>query len=518
MFFSSPVFLFAFLPITLLGYYLIGKTTNRRLAISWMVIASLVFYGFYNPFHLALILCSIAFNFAIGSALNNNSISAHSRLLLLSGITINLLLLGYFKYANFFVDNVNIVFQSHFTINAIILPLGISFFTIQQIAYLVDIYRERLEKHNFIDYCLFIAFFPKIISGPIVRFNEIMPQIAGIHLPCVTKKNIAIGVTVVVFGLFKKVILADNLGIYADPVFSAVEGNQIGFFDAWIGALAYTFQLYFDFSGYCDMAIGIALMFGIRLPLNFYSPYKATSIVDFWRRWHITLSRFIRDYLYIPLGGNRRGFPRQIFNLLVVMAIAGLWHGAGWTFIIWGTLHGLYLSINHIWRRLTKKSGQLLENHIVWRTALSIFVTFILVTVAWVFFRADTVTTAIDIFLGMIGINGLSLPVGLYDMLGVFGPSLKNIGVTFTEIITTSPISAFIWIITSLVICWFLPNVQEYMSDFYPTLDSFREEGEKYYWWMKWSPSFWSAAILGVMATSVLLGLAHVSEFIYSTF
>jgi D-alanyl-lipoteichoic acid acyltransferase DltB (MBOAT superfamily) len=518
MLFNSYVFLFAFLPITLLGYYLIGKTKYARLTIPWLVAASLVFYGLYNPFHIPLIIFSIAFNFAIGITLTRQNKSDRSRLLLVTGITINILLLGYFKYTNFFIDNVNILFKSDLILNTIILPLGISFFTIQQIAYLVDAYRGELGKHNFIDYCLFVAFFPKLISGPIVRFNEIMPQIVRPHLPGITKQKMAVGITIVIFGLFKKVILADNIGIYADSVFGAVMGNPISFFDAWIGALAYTFQLYFDFSGYCDIAIGIALMFGIRLPLNFFSPYLATSIIDFWRRWHITLSRFIRDYLYIPLGGNRKGFSRQILNLLVVMAIAGLWHGAGWTFIVWGTLHGLYLAINHVWRRLTKKSRQAEKSHTIWGNAISIFVTFIAVTVAWVFFRADTLTAAIEIVKGMIGMNGFILPASLYDMLGILGPPLKTIGVAFTGIVTASPISAGIWIFVSLVICWFLPNVQEYMSNFNPTLDSFTEEGEKHLWRMRWDPSFWRTVVLGVMATVVVLGLTHVSEFIYSRF
>ncbi|MFC2071737.1 MBOAT family O-acyltransferase [Chloroflexota bacterium] len=500
--FYSYQFLFIFLTITLLGYHLIGKKKYGRLAIVWLVTASLLFYWLNNPFYVILIICSIAFNYAIGIILTNQKASNHQKLIVISGITINILLLGYYKYANFFIDNANAIFNGDFSLNIIILPLGISFFSIQQIAYLVDTYRGEIGKHNFIDYCLFIAFFPKLISGPIVRFKEMMPQVVTNRMPNITKENVTVGLTALILGLFKKVVLADSFGVYADPVFNAAAtGNAVSFVDSWIGALSYTFQLYFDFSGYSDMAIGLGLMFGIRLPLNFYSPYKATSIIDFWRRWHITLSRFIQDYLYIPLGGNRKGFPRQVINLLVAMAIAGFWHGAGWTFIVWGALHGLYLAINHSWRRLKRKMGWDLKSSTAWRTVISILVTFIALTVAWVFFRADTLSTATVILKGMIGMNGSVLPHTLYNALGVM-----------------KTLSFVIWLTASIVICWFLPNVQEYLSNYKPTLDSFVDEGKKYHSWERWAPSFWRAVIVAAMATLAILGLTNVSEFIYVQF
>jgi alginate O-acetyltransferase complex protein AlgI len=518
MLLNSYLFLFLFLPVTLLGYYLIIYWRHSRMAVVWLVVASLLFYGWYNPVYLALISSSIIFNYLAGKILTILKTDSLRKSVLAFGVTVNILLLGYFKYANFFVDNVNILFQKDFHLNTIILPLGISFITLQQIAYLADIFQNKTGRHSLLDYCLFVTFFPKLISGPIVRFKEMMPQVIKDHLPRPTSENVGVGLTVLFLGLSKKVVLADGIGAYVAPIFNAAaNGSALSFFNSWGGALAYTFQLYFDFSGYCDMAIGLGLLFGIRLPLNFYSPYKATSIIDFWRRWHMTLSRFLRDYLYIPLGGNRRGYPRQMVNLMVVMAIAGFWHGAGWTFVIWGTLHGLFLAINHGWRLLKRQLSWDTKKPTRLGIVVSIFFTFIAVVLAWVFFRADNVGGAVAIIKSMVGMNGFVLPSSYYDAMGPIGRFLGQIGISFAPVTGFSS-SLVIWIIALLVICWFLPNVQEFMSNYKPAIDIFPGEIGTRHSKMRWEPSLLSAIVTSVIFIVAFLGLGHVSTFIYFQF
>ena len=358
MLFNSYIFISLFLPITLTGFYLIGGQGHHRAATGWLVCASLFFYGWWNPAYLGLILGSVLFNYAVGVLLGNRD-TKNLRVILALGIGGNLGLIGCFKYANFFVDNINLSFGSDFHLETIILPLAISFFTFQQIAYLVDAYRGETKEYNFLHYCLFVTFFPQLIAGPIVHHKEMLPQFAKDVIYRLKHENIAIGIAIFVLGLFEKVVLADQVAVYATPVFNAAEqGLDLTFFEAWSGALAYTLQLYFDFSGYSDMAIGLARMFGILLPLNFHSPYKALNITEFWRHWHMTLSRFLRDYLYIPLGGSRRGQTQRYINLMITMILGGLWHGAGWTFVAWGTLHGFYLIVHHGWRAFRKAINQ----------------------------------------------------------------------------------------------------------------------------------------------------------------
>src|SRR4029434_10458885 len=306
--------------------------------------------------------------------------------LLVFGLVLNLATLGYFKYANFFVDNLNAVAGLDVVLGKVVLPIGISFFTFQKIAFLVDAYRDRVDRLNFIDYALFVTFFPQLIAGPIVHHSEVIRQFrerAAVSMP-----TIALGVTIFAIGLAKKVILADTAALYASPRFEAVAaGARPDALAAWGAALAYAAQLYFDFSGYSDMAIGAGLLFGIRLPVNFASPYRAESIIDFWHRWHITLSRFLRDYLYVPLGGNRKGRARRYVNLLITMVLGGFWHGAGWTFVIWGSLHTIYLVANHVWRALSGPPGAGSGSSSPLECRLGQAVTFVAVVVAWVFFR-----------------------------------------------------------------------------------------------------------------------------------
>jgi len=377
MLFNSYQFIFLFLPVTLLVFFLIGNKGHHRIALSWLVGASLFFYAWWNPAYLGLLLFSLLFNYACGVALSNKSEQAQNsnRLLLFAGVAINLLLLGYYKYANFFIDNINAFSESNWHLNTIILPLAISFFTFQQVAYLVDAYRGETKEYNFLHYALFVTFFPQLIAGPIVHHKEMLPQFAKEETYRLNKQHLAIGLTIFIIGLFKKVVIADTFAGYATPIFLGAEsGETLTFFQAWEGAIAYTLQLYFDFSGYSDMAIGLARMFGIKLPLNFNAPYQACNIIDFWRRWHITLSRFLRDYLYFSLGGNRKGEFRRYINLFLTMLLGGLWHGAGWTYIAWGGLHGSYLVINHIWQKIWRKpidrwwSRGIARRNIVWCT------------------------------------------------------------------------------------------------------------------------------------------------------
>ncbi|MBN1161077.1 MAG: MBOAT family protein [Dehalococcoidales bacterium] len=522
MLFNSYIFLFIFLPVTLLGYYFIGKRYSSRAVIIWLVAASLVFFAWSNPIYLILLSASVLFNYAYGRILVKPI--QRRTLIMALGVAANILLLGYFKYANFFIDNINALFDTGFHLETVVLPLAISFFTLQQITYLVDIYRGQWQEHGFWDYCLFVTFFPKLLSGPIVRMREMMPQIGKNFRPRLSTQVVSIALTILFLGLFKKVVLADQIGTYVAPVFdAATRGSGISFFNSWTGALGYTFQLYFDFSAYSDIAIGLGLLFGIKLPLNFYSPYKSKSIIEFWRRWHITLSTFIRDYLYIPMGGNRHGFARQVIYLLAAMAIAGLWHGAGWTFVIWGGLHGFYLAVNHGWRRLKKALG--IESDVQkspwWSSAPSTLFTFIAVTIAWVFFRADSLSAAVEMFKGMFGVYGFHLPVTYYAPLGAVGQFLNNIGVSFD---LQYPLPGFvplaiIWILIALFICWFLPNVQEYMSDFQPALEGFRGESKKpRFSWLRWKPSLASALVVSIIIALAFLGLNQVTQFIYFRF
>ena len=432
---------------------------------SWLVLSSLFFYGWWNPAYLGLIIFSMLFNYAFGRMLSTGDKPQIRKYLLWVGIATNLGFLGYFKYANFFIDQLNWVTNSNFHLEKILLPLAISFFTFQQVAFLVDSYRHETKEFNFLQYCLFVTFFPQLIAGPIVHHKGMMPQFASNHIYKINYQSLTIGLIIFTIGLFKKVVLADGVSVYATPIFLEAEaGVALTLFSAWGGALAYTLQLYFDFSGYSDMAIGVALMFGINLPINFNSPYKSLSIIEFWRRWHMTLSRFLRDYLYITLGGSRKGNIRRYINLFITMLLGGIWHGAGWTFIVWGALHGTYLVINHTWRKLrfdiikfpTEVGG--IEKFFA-RT-----LTLIAVIVGWVYFRAETVNGANQIIYSMIGGNGISFPGSLE---AIIGNSFEHLGVTFEGMFLGTQASlgeGIKWILLLLVVALYFPNSQEIIS------------------------------------------------------
>lgn len=524
MLFNSYEFLFLFLPVTLAVFFWAGKQGNRQLAIGWLVAASLFFYGWWNPPYLFLMIFSIIFNYGLGNFLGRDSLPSFLRRGTLAlGVAVNLGLIGYYKYANFFVDTVNHLAGTSFNLEKIILPLAISFFTFQQISYLVDSYKGETKNYNFLQYCLFVSFFPQLIAGPIVLHDEIMPQFSQASTYRYNREDMAVGLTIFSMGLFKKVILADTIALYATPVFNAAaEGTSIGFFEGWCGALAYTMQLYFDFSGYSDMAIGAARMFGITLPLNFNSPYKAVNISDFWRRWHITLSRFLRDYIYIPLGGNRKGKLRRYTNLLITMLLGGLWHGAGWTYVFWGGLHGIYLVVHQQWQEFRKTLGHDLKKSSWWSRGLSCLVTFSAVVVSWVFFRAESMTAAVAVLKGMVGINGISLPGGLSKYLSFLEP----FGVQFYSIrgATGMPsYPALAWLCLLLLITWLTPNVQEWMERYRPALNHVVAP-EPSHWlqrlWHKWQwqPSLVWSVVMGIATGLSLVFLVRPTEFLYFQF
>ncbi|MGY4603088.1 alginate O-acetyltransferase complex protein AlgI [Bradyrhizobium sp. USDA 4474] len=390
MLFNSSNFLFAFFPIVFLVFFALGRI-GRGMASAFLFVASLVFYGWDDPaFLIPLISASIVFNYVMGRTIT----AMHNRSILALGIAIDLGLLAYFKYANFIAEN--FAFLGALSLH-VTLPIGISFFTFTQIAFLVDCYRDEAEEYNPIHYGLFVSYFPHLIAGPILHHKEMMPQFARAQTYALNTTTLLTGLCWFAAGLFKKVVLADGIEPHASAVFGAVDqGQTLAFGQAWLGALPYTLQLYFDFSGYSDMAIGLALTLGVVFPPNFMSPYKARSLIDFWRRWHMTLSRFLRDYLYIALGGNRHGPLRRYLNLFVTMLLGGLWHGAAWTFVAWGALHGLGLLVNHAWR----------STRIQLPALLSWALTLMFVILAWVPFRASNLASATALWKAMLGLGG----------------------------------------------------------------------------------------------------------------
>ena len=393
MLFNSYEFMFLFLPLTFAGFFFLGHRGQKRPATLWLVLASFFFYGYWDVRYVPLLFGSITFNYLTGRQLEIKN--GHKGWLWL-GIVVNVLLLGYFKYTDFFLGTVNeLAGESLFDLPHIVLPLGISFFTFTQTAYLVDAYRGEAKNESFLTYLEFVTIFPHLIAGPIINHKEMIPQFIADKTFRLNYENIALGLTVFTFGLFKKVVIADKLALYANEAYS--HAMSLSCVEAWVGALSYTLQLYFDFSGYSEMAIGLALMFNLKMPVNFNSPYQARSIIDFWRRWHMTLGLWVKNYLYIPMGGNRHGELKKMRNLFVSMLIIGLWHGAGWTFVIWGGLHGILLMINHAWR----KTGINLPKAINWG------LTFLCVVICWVFFRAGSFSEAMAVLGSMVDIQSV---------------------------------------------------------------------------------------------------------------
>lgn len=526
MLFNSYIFIFIFFPIVFLGFINIGKYSHA-LASLWLAAASLFFYGWWDVRYVSLLLSSIVFNYAAGHLIAQSLKSVSLPKIFLAGaIGVNLILLIYYKYVNFFTDNLNYFAGSSFTLGEVILPLGISFFTFTQIAFLVDTYQGKVKEFNFVHYILFVTYFPHLIAGPVLHHKEMMPQFAKRNVCHIKWDNFATGLSIFVLGLAKKVLIADSLAEFATPIYSAVAtGGQPMLFEAWIGSLAYTLQLYFDFSAYSDMAIGISLIFNVHLPINFNSPYKSTSIIDFWRNWHMTLSRFLRDYLYIPLGGSRHGKTHRYLNLMITMLLGGLWHGAGWTFVIWGGLHGFYLMVNHAWRGL--KERMCWSNGGMMAKLGAGALTFLAVDVGWVFFRADSFTSAMNMLHGMAGLSGVSLPSTLEGKLEnyfVLRSWLHFDGLTSVSHVKT--ISALEIISFACLIVWMMPNVRQLFQSSSPvvqdiqsvTLESQIVLNGRLRRLVQWKFTSKRAYLTGMLFAISIMGLTRVSEFLYFQF
>ena len=447
MLFNSYFYIFCFLPAVFVIYFYLNKKRLTTASKGFLVFASLVFYIWWKIEYLPLILGSILFNFTLGVSLAKQSEhrKVSRKTLLIIGIVANVGLLGFYKYTDFFIGNVNFVFNQAIPLLDLTLPLAISFFTFQQIAYLVDSYRGETQDHDFLHYAVFVTFFPQLIAGPIVHHKEMMPQFDNIRNKVINSKNISRGMFIFAAGLFKKVVIADTFALWATNGFD--HAVTLNFMDAWVTSLSYSLQLYYDFSGYTDMAIGAALFFNIKIPINFNSPYRALDIRDFWRRWHITLSRFLRDYVYIPLGGNRQGSFRTASNLMATFIIGGLWHGAGWTFVFWGFLHGLAIVIHRLWNSFGYRCNRV----IAW------FITFNFVNIAWVFFRANNWPDAIKVLRGMFGFEGIILPqifAEKLSWLSEYGMRFNSNFISLSVIHNNFQVALTCMVIVALLIKW----------------------------------------------------------------
>ncbi len=521
MLFNSAVFLFAFLPVVLAAYLLLERHSRAGFSIGFLAVASLFFYAWWNPRYLPLLILSIVFNFTVGLLLPPESKTRGRRALLIFGIAVNLALLGGFKYTGFVIYTANEVAGLHLPGFDIVLPLAISFFTFQQIAFLVDSYEGKAPERSFPAYCMFITFFPHLIAGPIVHHKEMMPQFARLYAGAPRRtdelwQDVAVGFALFAIGLGKKVLFADQFGSWATNAFRAVDsGATLSLVEAWLGVTCFALQIYLDFSGYSDMAIGLARMFGVKLPVNFNSPYKATSIIDFWRRWHMTLSRFLRDYLYIPLGGNRRGGAARMVNILVVMLLGGLWHGAAWTFVAWGGLHGLFIVINHGYRALAQRGAPRVP------PLVGGALTFVCVLVAWVFFRAETFSGAVSMIGSMFGREGIAVPMHWLPVAGAAVEALAQWGISveFRAMRAYSGGTQLAWVAIALLAMWLLPNSQEIMRRFDPIFEKVPAPAGLAAR-LVWRPSVASALVCAVVmlwATFVVLQGAP-GEFIYFQF
>lgn len=511
MLFNSYAFLLLFLPFVFGLYLMQARLHLARSASILLLFASLFFYGYWEPRYLLLMGASILWNYGLGLLLARGRYDGP---LLALGVVANLGLLGYFKYADFFLENAGALVGAVFEPTGIVLPLAISFFTFQQIAYLVDTRRDRHAERSLLHYSLFVTFFPQLIAGPIVRREELLPQLLAEHWG-INAGHIAQGLAVISLGLFKKVVIADSIAPTADTLFGyAAQGGVLSFGEAWVAALAFTFQLYFDFSGYADIAIGLALIFGVRLPQNFHSPYKASNLIDFWRRWHITLSRFLRDYLYIPLGGKGRREYRRTLNLLVTMLLGGLWHGADWTYVAWGAWHGAGLALNHAWRGLS--GGRERDTRSSPGMLAGTLITYVFVVFGWVLFRAQDMTTAVSIMASMVGMNGLDLPLSVAPQLGGLLGSARFEGAFPNELFTTLPVMGGLLLLQLFV--WALPNTQAFMGVSRAALLTYTGRFRRHAY-LRWVPGYLQGGALAIVfCLSLLLLLGWQQQFVYFQF
>ncbi|MEH6582659.1 MAG: MBOAT family O-acyltransferase [Halioglobus sp.] len=513
MLFNSAEYLFLFLPLALVVYLFLARRGGKETQFLWLVLVSMFFYAVWEPVYLALILGSITANFIFGKKLAYaRGRSRHWWLVL--GLTFNLGLLAYFKYTGFFVETLNHFWLWLIPLPEITLPLAISFFTFQQIAYLVDVSRGECEEYEFRHYALFVLFFPQLIAGPIVHHKEMMPQFLQPRQRQQYSADFAVGITFIAIGLFKKVVIADSLALIVDPVFAAADqGETLNSIDALLGMFAFSFQIYFDFSGYSDIAIGSARLFGIKLPENFRSPYKSRSIIEIWRRWHMTLSKFLRDYLYFSFGGNRFGLARRYRNLMLTMLLGGLWHGAAWTFVIWGGLHGLYLCINHAWRALLDRVGLRQFFAGPGFQPAYLVLTFLVWSIAFVVFRAPDVAAAWAILEPALLELSLETPRLLEE---VFTDKTLGKLISFTDMATVAYFPIYFVMAMAAAICWLLPNTQQFLLQQSPLIIP---EGDPIKpGWLVWKPGLAMAGIIAFMLVISLLSLSSLSRFIYFQF
>lgn len=484
MLFNSYIFILLFLPLTLLGYFGLNHFGWYKAANVFLIGMSLWFYGYFNPWYLFIICGSIVLNFALTKVMERTE--KWKKTLLILGILGNVGVIFYYKYFNFFLENINALFGGDFTLKNILLPLGISFFTFQQISYLVDSYRGETKGYRFCEYALFVSFFPQLIAGPIVLHNELIPQFQDTEKRKLLPENFSKGLYIFALGLFKKVLIADTFAKAANFGFDTVE--TLSSLEAIIVALSYAFQLYFDFSGYCDMAIGIGHMFNLELPQNFNSPYRATSIVDFWDRWHMSLTRFLRTYIYFPLGGSRKGKIRTYGNIMIVFLVSGLWHGANWTFILWGGLHGLLNCLNRCFQKQWDKVGE------VTRWA----VTFLLVTLLWILFRAESVEQAVQFLINLCGFPALTVRWELLECFTL--PEFLKLGELAIPGVLKSLINALqsptVWILGALFAVLNVPNSKQ----------------------LRFRPTVGRSLLTALLLTWSILSLSGVSVFLYFNF
>lgn len=489
MLFNSYIFVLLFLPLCLSGNYILGHHFNANINKIFLLTMSLWFYGYFNPAYLILIIVSILVNYSVykGIMYCRGSFPALKCFLLIVGLLFNLGMLFYYKYFDFLLKNINFLFRENFPLQNLILPLGISFFSFQQISFVIDTYKGEVENYSFFDYAMFVTYFPQLIAGPIVLHKELIPQFREVGKRQISWENLSKGLYQFVGGLAKKVLVADTFGKVVNWGFSDI--TLLDSTNAVLVMLSYTFQIYFDFSGYCDMASGIGSMMNIELPINFNSPYKAVSIVDFWNRWHITLTRFFTKYVYIPLGGNQKGEGRMYINIFIVFFISGLWHGANWTFILWGGLHGIFMIITRWYQKKGKKINKVIGRGI----------TFLFINLSWIVFRANSVSDAGKFYTKIFqfnwnGVNSKILSSFQFDTLQLILGKLFHIAIPEIVILI---LLALLFIVTFWIVMY-TENLGTKAKNFSPN-----------------SKNLWSTVILAVLS---ILSFSEVSTFLYFNF
>jgi alginate O-acetyltransferase complex protein AlgI len=543
MLFNSYEFVFVFLPLTLAGFAWLGRRGSTQACLVWLTAASIAFYAWWNPINLLIIAPSVLLNYAAARALLRwgDDKPRLAQALMIVGVIGNLAFLSYFKYKNFFMQVSNDAFGTDFVFTQIVLPLGISFITFQKIAFLVDVYTGRVRAFTFRSYCLFVFFFPQLIAGPIVHYREMMPQFDK-STGRIAAEDVAVGIGIFSLGLFKKVILADGIAVHVSPIYAAATGGEpVTLLYAWLATVGFTLQVYFDFSGYSEMAIGAARLFGIRLPMNFNSPLRATSMIDFWGRWHVTLVRFLTDYVFNPMAfaiTRRRLAARRpvlsgpgsapsaflvvlVLPTLATMLLSGLWHGAGYGYLAWGLLHGSYLVVNHAWNTYRPRAWSDAAWYPRVMTSVGFVLTFAAVVLAMAFFRAPTIGGGLNIAAGMFGFNGISLPMAIGNQIGAWLPSFVTLewssGKGFVQAVT--------WTVLLLAVAWLLPNTLEVFARFAPALGFTADAtppamsaGCRAVRQLQWKPGLRWAGATALFAAIGILALGQPTEFLYWQF